>query len=73
MLEKANATLHEAIDDLDQTRVLVEAGADPNFKKDGLTPLERVNNELSRRGLGTDYRNELNLVKQYYESLPSVY
>ena len=71
MLERANLVLHEAINDLEQTRVLIEAGADPNYKKDGLTPLERIRKELVSRKLHTDERSALTQVMHYYESLPA--
>ncbi len=70
MLEKANLELHNAIHVYGRTVQLVEAGADPNFKKDGMTPLERAKRRLSQ--IEDEFDSEafaLRDVIEFYESL----
>ena len=71
MLEKANRLLHEVIDNVAQTRVLIEAGADPNYKKDGLTPLQRAKKMLADNpNVYKEY--QIQSVIGYYEKLPAL-
>ena len=68
MLEKANHLLHEKIADEAFTRVLIDAGADPNFKLDGLTPLERAT-QAWKNAESSAEEEQINNVMKFYQDL----
>lgn len=72
MLENVNLQLHDAIDNPALTRQLLEMGANPYFKKDGMTPLERAKAELEeQQSAQSDYAktSRLQAVVDIYKNI----
>ena len=68
MLAKANLLLHEKINDEGFTRALIDAGADPHFKLDGITPQERAV-LASYREQSPKEKEQIDGVVKFYEDL----